>query len=410
MNWQGKKIFFVGIKGTGVSGLALLLKGEGAQVSGSDTDEEFPAQEVLKKNSVEIKLFDEKNITPELDLIIYSGAYGPGHPERKKAKELNIPELSYIEALSEFAKDKKVIVVTGTHGKTTTTALLGVIFEAAGLDPVVLAGDIVKNWGSSIRAGQGEYFIVEGDEYQEKFRYFKPVGIVIPSLDWDHPDYFKTPEEYQASFQNWIRENPQAKLVTASESEDEKIFQETKFVLPGKKYKANALLAIRLARLFEIPDQAIIRALTNFQGVRRRLEYYSDRVIYDYAHHPAEIQATLEALSEKYPARPIVAVFQPHTYSRTAAFLEEFAKSFEKAELVFFEKIYSSAREKIGGVTIEALIQRTRNYHKKVFSFDDFIPEKLPKNSLFIFMGAGDIWQQARKLAGLLGGAKSGPD
>src|SRR3989344_2700565 len=401
MNWRGKKIYFIGIKGTGISGLAILLKKEGAFVSGSDTAGGVSSELALAPENIEIRNFDENNITPELDLIIYSSAYDENHPERKRARQLEVAELSYAEALARYAENTKVIVVTGTHGKTTTTALLGTIFEAAGLDPKVLAGDIVKSWGSSARWGRGEYFIVEGDEYQEKFRLFKPVGILIPSLDYDHPDYFKTREDYLNSFESWLRENKDAKVVRDFEKADEKIFEKANFILPGKHYRRNCLLAIRLSRLFGFPDDMIIRGINNFQGVARRLEYYADWIVYDYAHHPEEIKATLEALHEKHPGKNLIAIFQPHTYSRTKVFLDEFAKSFELAEAVFFEEIYASAREKPGEINLENLIAETKKFHKKVFrlqSLEELLNfAKRYPNPLLIFMGAGDIWQKARK-------------
>ena len=399
MNWRGKKIYFIGIKGTGISGLAILLKKEGAFVSGSDTAEEFPSELALARENIEIRNFDENNITPELDLIIYSSAYDENHPERKRARQLEVAELSYAEALARYAENIKVIVVTGTHGKTTTTALLGSIFETAGLDPKVLAGDIVRSWGSSARWGRGEYFIVEGDEYQEKFRLFKPVGILIPSLDYDHPDYFKTREDYLNSFESWLRENKDAKVVRDFEKADEKIFEKANFILPGKHYRRNCLLAIRLSRLFGIPDDMIIRGINNFQGVARRLEYYADRIVYDYAHHPEEIKATLAALKERHPDKTLVAVFQPHTFSRTEAFLEDFAKSFALAEAVFFEEIYTSAREKKGRVSLEDLMRETKKYHPNVHHIRELKIENSKLKILYVFMGAGDIWQKARSLA-----------
>ena len=216
MNWDKKKIHCVGIKGAGLSGLAILLKNEGAIISGSDTDEEFPSEKELHKYAIEIKLFDAKNAEGK-DLIIYSSAWPEDNAERKRAKELGIDQMSYAEALAEYAKGKETIVIIGTHGKTTTTAILGHIFEAAGLDPAVLTGDEVKAWNSSIRLGRGKYFIVEGDEYQEKFKLFRPVGIIIPSLDYDHTDYFKDQETYTGAFREWVSNNPQAKFVTTME-------------------------------------------------------------------------------------------------------------------------------------------------------------------------------------------------
>lgn len=424
--WKGKKIHFIGIKGAGMSGLSQLLKKEGAVVFGSDTREVFPSETILRKEGIAVRDFSEDNISKDIDLIVYSSAYGEEHPERAKAGILGIKEMSYAEALAKYADDKQVIVVTGTHGKTTTTALLGQIFEAAGLDPAVLVGDIVKAWENSVRlpagqagSGRGDFFIVEGDEYQEKFRLFKPVGVVIPSLDWDHPDYFKTREDYLNSFESWLEKNQQAKVVRDFEETDEKIFEKANFILPGKHYRRNCLLAIRLARLFEIDAEKIIKGINAFQGVVRRLDFYTPEdseilIIYDYAHHPEEIRATLEALSEKYPNYKLIAVFQPHTFSRTEVFLEDFAKSFSKAEAVFFEEIYASAREKPGEINLEHLIAETKKFHKQVFRLQSLEAllsfAKRHDRPLLIFMGAGDIWQKAKSLSSLLFGEKGGFD
>ncbi len=433
--WASKKIHVIGIKGTGLSGLAVLLQKEGAVISGDDSAEEFPSDIVLKKAGIKAGLFGAENINRGIDLVIYSSAYDAGHPERTKAQALGIPQLSYAEALARYAAGKKTIVVTGTHGKTTTTAILGQIFEAAGLDPSVLAGDTVRAWGNSIRAGEGEYFIVEGDEYQEKFRLFKPVGIIIPSLDWDHVDYFKDEESYLAAFRDFARDNAEAVLATLpsiasklkasavfAEETDEKIFEKSTFGLPGMHYRSDCLLAIRLARAFGLKEEDIIKGIDAFRGVGRRLDLLSPPnnktlIFYDYAHHPAEIKATLEALRSRYPEKKMVAVFQPHTYSRTKAFLNEFAKSFPEAELVFFEEIYASAREKKGEVSLEDLISETKKYHRQVYRFRDYtLPSFLKfilqniKDPLIIFMGAGDIWQKARELAKLLPSPKGRPD
>lgn len=399
MIWRNKKIHCVGIKGSGLSGLAILIRDEGAIVSGSDTAEEFPSEKELIKNDIEAKLFSEKNISSELDLVIYSGAWKDSD-EMKRARSLGIPELSYGEALGEYAKGKKTIVITGTHGKTTTTALLGQIFEAAGLDPCVLTGDEVKAWGSSIRYGKGEYFIVEGDEYEEKFKYFSPVGIIIPSLDYDHPDYFKNEKSYQKSFAEWIRANPEAIVITEPEEIDEEIFSKARFIFPGAHYKRNALLAIKLSRSFGLEEALIVAGINNFQGVARRLDYYTPEngdliIVYDYAHHPAEIKATLVALREQYSGYLIVAIFQPHTYSRTKAFLADFAKSFADADQVFFDEIYASAREESGDIKIEDLIFKTPGSRH----FKEFRVENYEARTLFVFMGAGNIWQEARKLS-----------
>ncbi|MDP3785007.1 MAG: cyanophycin synthetase [bacterium] len=433
--WKNKTIHVIGIKGTGLSGLAQLLQKEGAIISGDDSAEEFPSDIILKKAGIKVGLFDAGNINQEIDLVIYSSAYAPEHLERTKAQALEIPQLSYAKALARYGAGKKTIVITGTHGKTTTTAILGQIFEAAGLDPSVLVGDIVRAWGNSVRRGSGEYFIVEGDEYQEKFRLFKPAGIIIPALDYDHVDYFKDEESYLAAFRDFVRDNAEAVLVTLpsiasklkasaifAEEADEKIFKKSTFGLPGAHYRSDCLLAIRLARAFGLKENDIIKGINAFKGVTRRLDLFSrpgeaTLIFYDYAHHPAEIKATLEALRSRYPGKKMVAIFQPHTYSRTEAFLGEFAKSFPEAELVFFEEIYASARERKGKVGLEDLISETKKYHRRVYRFRDFTLASFlefilanVKDPLIIFMGAGDIWQKARELGQLFPGQKGGPD
>ena len=423
MNWAGKKIHFVGIKGVGMSALASFLKNDGALISGSDVEEKFQTEGVLKKIGVEPKNFSEENISPDLDLIIYTPAFDAKNIERVKANELGIKELSYGEALSQFAKDKDVMVITGTHGKTTTTAILGQIFEAGGLDPSVLVGDNVKAWQGPVRIGKSRWFIVEGDEYQEKFRLFKPEAIIIPSLDYDHPDYFKNKEAYLKSFSDFLNENKNAKLVTTAsvletlsatgetfDAEDKRIFNESNFILPGETYKSNCLLAIKMARIFGISVDDIKQGISNFQGVGRRLDFYTKEndsifVVYDYAHHPTEIKATISALNSKYPKHTLVAVFQPHTYSRTKTFFEEFTLSFKKAYAVFFAEIYASQREKGGGINIEDLIIKAHKLQPRVYRLRDFEPETLKKyclkleKPLILFMGAGDIWRYAEKFS-----------
>ena len=423
MNWAGKKIHFVGIKGVGMSALASFLKNDGALISGSDVEEKFQTEGVLKKIGVEPKNFSEENISPDLDLIIYTPAFDTKNIERVKANELGIKELSYGEALSQFAKDKDVMVITGTHGKTTTTAILGQIFEAGGLDPSVLVGDNVKAWQGPVRIGKSRWFIVEGDEYQEKFRLFKPEAIIIPSLDYDHPDYFKNKEAYLKSFSDFLNENKNAKLVTTAsvletlsatgetfDAEDKRIFNESNFILPGETYKSNCLLAIKMARIFGISVDDIKQGISNFQGVGRRLDFYTKEndsifVVYDYAHHPTEIKATISALNSKYPKHTLVAVFQPHTYSRTKTFFEEFTLSFEKAYAVFFAEIYASQREKGGDINIEDLIIKAHKLQPRIYRLRDFEPETLKKyclkleKPLILFMGAGDIWRYAEKFS-----------
>jgi len=292
MNWAGKKIHFVGIKGVGMSALASFLKNDGALISGSDVEEKFQTEGVLKKIGVEPKNFSEENISPDLDLIIYTPAFDTKNIERVKANELGIKELSYGEALSQFAKDKDVMVITGTHGKTTTTAILGQIFEAGGLDPSVLVGDNVKAWQGPVRIGKSRWFIVEGDEYQEKFRLFKPEAIIIPSLDYDHPDYFKNKEAYLKSFSDFLNENKNAKLVTTAsvletlsatgetfDAEDKRIFNESNFILPGELINQTACLRLRWREFLGSAWMTLNRVFQIFRALGAGLIFIQKKMI-----------------------------------------------------------------------------------------------------------------------------------
>lgn len=431
MEWQDKKIHFIGIKGIGMLGLAQLLREEGASVSGSDTEEEFPSDFILKRLGIEVKLFSEANITSRIELVIYSSAYGEEHPERSKAKSLGIPELSYAEALSDFGRNKKNIVVTGTHGKTTTCALLADILRKGGLDPVALVGGVVRRWASTVLKGNSDLFVIEGDEYQEKFSLFRPYALVITSLDYDHSDYYPTKEAYREAFSTYVSRFPELTPTCAKEDaqrigleryqspgdEDQRILVSSTFKLPGEALRKDALLAIRQARELGVKEEKIVTALSEFEGVERRLDLLTPEdaeilVMNDYAHHPDEITATLAALREKYPGRIIIVIFQPHTYSRTKTFLEEFAKALAQADEIFLADIYGSARENKGSIRIEDLLEETkkRNPHVTLFraseqeNFSKRFQDR--KNLLLITMGAGDIWQQALRIRELLAGRK----
>ncbi len=439
-SWNGKNIHFVGIKGIGMLGLAQLLEHEGAHISGSDTTEEFPSDIVLKNVGIHVKEFSRENIGGNIDLLVYSSAYPPSHPEREEARTRSIPELSYAEALEKYGENKKVIVITGTHGKTTTTALIAEIMRTGGLAPTALVGGIVRNWQNSIllpnlavgplSEEKTEYLVVEGDEYQEKFARFTPFGLVITSFDYDHSDYYPTPESYREAFQKYITthravpviakedaEKLSLSVFSAPVDEDEKIFSAARFALPGEAYRKDALLAICFTRLLGVASETILRALAGFKGVERRLDRLSPAhgeviILNDYAHHPDEIQATLQAVKEQYRGRKIIAIFQPHTYTRTKAFLEAFSKAFESADEVFFDEIYGSAREEKGEITARDLMEKTRAHHAKAALLKEAWPEdflrkvRSEKNALVITMGAGDIWQKARTLSRAFFGEK----
>lgn len=432
-----RKIHIIGVKGAATSALAELFAKRKFRISGSDVRDAFPTDKVLKRLKIKVKPFSAKNISDELDFVVYSGAYPENHPERKKAAELKIPQLSYGETLALFFNQKQGIAVAGCHGKTTTSALLAHLLEKAGLKPSAVIGGMVKNWESNCLVGNEKpgWFVAEADEYQKKFLSLKPQYIIITNIDYDHPDTFKNRRNYAIGFREFIKnlkkegrivihkkEIPKLGKIPKNsilypEKEDEKILEGSKFLLLGEHNRQNALLAIRLARFLGIKPPVIKTGLADFKGVKRRLDFFgyptSDKfiIVDDYAHHPDEIKATLKTLRENFKHHYIVAVFQSHTYSRTKIFFKEFAKSFGKADEIILLPIYSSAREKakIGenkGLN-EEFLRLFQKYRRNIIFTKNFqqaekeiIKIKQTKFPLLVAtIGAGQVWQIAEKLA-----------
>lgn len=428
-----RKIHIIGVKGAATSALAELFAKRKFKISGSDVKDAFPTDKVLKRLKVKVKPFSAKNISAELDFVVYSGAYLENHPERKKAAELKIPQLSYGETLALFFNQKQGIAVSGCHGKTTTSALLAHLLEKAGLKPSAVVGGMVKNWKSNSLAGDSEFFIAEADEYQKKFLLLKPRYIIITNIDYDHPDTFSDKNDYIKGFREFAKNLKKGGKIIIHKSEirklrgipknsilypekkDEKILKGNKFSLLGEHNRQNALLAIRLARFLGIKPPAIKAGLADFKGVKRRLDFFTKPsgnfiVIDDYAHHPKEIKATLKTLRENFKNHHIVAVFQSHTYSRTALFFKEFAKSFGKADEIVLLPIYSSARETARRKKDQSLnlkfFKEFKKYNRKVvFSANYKKAEeevlRIKKSKSLVLaatIGASQVWQIAERL------------
>ncbi|MBI4121565.1 MAG: UDP-N-acetylmuramate--L-alanine ligase [Candidatus Ryanbacteria bacterium] len=436
------KVFIVGIKGVGVCGLATLYKEWGHKVSGSDTDEEFFTDKILQKLGIAIVDFDAAHITQDIDLLIYSTAYSADHLQIARARELGVKTLSYSEALAEiFNGAQRGIVVTGTHGKTTSTAMLGRVLEDAGFDPTVAVGGELLEWGRTARATKlwkshfHSLVVVEGDEYQAKFLELNPYAVLLTNIEYDHPDFFKDEEAYRDAFRKLIVKIPPSGLIIAHESLRDFISTIYRTNAPhasprieyftaadfngalnifGEHNRTNAAGVLKMARALGIADEVALKALANFRGTRRRMEFYTDAdadivVIDDYAHHPTEIRATLAALRERYPERQIVAVFQPHTYSRTRALLQDFAAAFGDADHVILVETYSSAREKEKSISINELRHAMSKWHENVEvartldEAHDMTKQKLQTinsklQTVVVALGAGDLWRIAEAL------------
>lgn len=416
----GKKVHFIGIKGIGISALAQFFVGAGAEITGSDSKEKFPADIALKRLKIPINSFSPKNINPSLDLVIYSSAYNRNNLEFKKAVELEIPLKSYGEALAEiFNGGENRIVVAGSHGKTTTTALAGHLLNIAGFKPTIFLGGVSNNWQSNFKKGGDEWLVAEGDEYQKKFLFLKPDYLLLTNIDFDHPDSFKSKKEYRLAFRE-LKKQTKNKIFIGKKNSPEfkKFLAKIDFPLLGEKNKENAFLVYRLAKELKISDAEIKKAFETFKGVKRRMEIvgkfqilnsgFQIIVIDDYAHHPAEIKATLSALKEKYPDYKILAIFQPHTFSRTKALLKEFGKCFKKADFVYLLPTFASAREQKPKENIDKLLFEEVKKHHPFVEIRNLSPRDISRreakskiNPKFIIltMGAGDVYKIAEKLA-----------
>jgi len=448
------RLHLVGIKGVGMTALAELLKAQGYDVSGSDTMEIFPTDKVLKNLDITVaEGFDAGHIGANVDVVIYSTVYGPDNIERVTARELSLSEWSYPETVGLlFSLFDERVAVAGTHGKTTVTILLSQMLEEGGCDPTALVGAPVTSWGRNARPGRGRWFVLEADEYQNKFQYYNPNNLIVTNVDYDHPDFFKDQTSYDEAFLDFVKKLPEdgilvtrgndrlvnkfkevakAPVVTYGLEEncdwqllDIKIadgetvftvfnkkqkFGEFKIPFPGEHYALNAVAAMIVAVRAGVTYEKIQKSLLHYSGASRRLEKYGEVngaiIIDDYAHHPTEIKATLQSLRRGYSTRRIRLIFQPHTFSRTEKFLDEFAKALSGADEVVLTPIYSSAREQTGNITSQDLADKINklvpNLAKVGASQNEIISyfkRELKTNDLLITMGAGDIWHIASEL------------
>ncbi len=413
-----KKIHFIGIGGIGISALAKMAISRGIKVSGVNDDESPQTLEPLRQAGAEIKMskagFDID--IPNADLYIYSDAWIYRGPEIiESAKKTGKPVLSYFEALGEFAKEYKVISIAGTHGKTTTTAMVAEILVAGGLDPTVIVGSFVKKFGSNFRAGnpstssgqEVNYLVVEADEYNRHFLNFHPFIGVVTNIEADHLDCYKDLEDIQNAFDKFLSQT-ENKILDYSKY----LAEVPKLSVPGEHNRMNAAAAMAVADVLNIDKEIAKRALSEFSGTWRRLEKRGQTekgtIIYDdYAHHPTEIKASLEALRELYPTgeKKIIVLFQPHLYSRTKALFNDFAKCFKGADNIFLLPIFFAREAKDESISSEKLASAITLAGDKAKAFPDFelaeayIKElNLGENDIFVTMGAGEAYKVADKV------------
>ncbi|MDD6291770.1 MAG: UDP-N-acetylmuramate--L-alanine ligase [Lachnospiraceae bacterium] len=447
-------IHFIGIGGISMSGLAEILLEKGFTISGSDSKESDLTRMLSSKGASIFYGQSSTNIIPGIDLVVYTAAIHPDNPEFAEAKLQNLPMLSRAELLGQIMDNfDQSIAVAGTHGKTTTTSMISEILLAADADPTITVGGILPSIGGNLRVGASPVFVSEACEYTNSFLNFRPKYSIILNVEAEHLDFFKDLNDIRCSFRKFAQ-NTLADGATIINGEiadiqeltsglaqsvitygfdscydfyavdlhyDDKacpcftaMHGDTRIAdiclrVPGRHNASNALAAIALAVTMGIPATAIIKGLDSFGGANRRFQYKGCvdgvTIIDDYAHHPTEIRATLTA-AQNYPHKRLVLVFQPHTYSRTKAFLDDFADVLSLADVIVLADIFAAREQNTYGVSSKDILSRLKEKGKNAYYFPSFeeIEKFLLKNcvhdDLLITMGAGNVVEIGEALLG----------
>ncbi len=447
MYQKNKHIHFVGIGGIGMSGIAELLLNLGYTVSGSDLRSTRITRRLAELGGT-VHRGHAAEWIKGADVVVTSTAVSADNPEIIAATEAFVPVIPRAEMLAELMRLKKYgIAVAGSHGKTSTTSLVGWVLAEAGLDPTVVIGGQVNSIGSNAKMGQGEFLVAEADESDGSFLHLSPVVDVVTNIDLEHVDFYKDIEEIKEVFLQFINKIPfygaavicledeqladllpgiKKRIITYGltpqadiNARDIKIkgfnsiftvwrgdkeLGRVSLPAPGQHNILNSLAVICVALELEIDFAVIAGALKSFTGVKRRLEIKGEKngitVIDDYGHHPTEIRATLSALRATWPHRRLVVLFQPHRYSRTRGLFKEFCTAFHRADLLFMTDIYPASEQPIPGVSSEKLLaaikergQRQIHYVPEVMQLPSVVAPMLGADDIVLTLGAGSIWR-----------------
>ena len=440
-----KKIHFIGIGGIGMSGMAELLIQLGYLVSGSDLNENDRTR-ALKKMGLKVNIGHNEDNVREANLVVFSSAVNQENVEIKAAKSMNIPVIRRAEMLAELIRVKPISIgVSGTHGKTTTCSLIGSVFHNAKLDPTIAIGGIVKSFGTNAISGKGDIIVVEADEYDKTFLSLKPMIAIINNIEEEHLDCYKNLKDLKNAFEVFSNNIPFYGFVVVNQDDTNisKIIKNIKrpvityglkenadynaknisfnmnrtqfdlyhknnkidiidLSIPGHHNVYNALCSIAVSMELGIPLKIIKKSLSNFKGVKRRFDirYNNRNKIYidDYAHHPTEVQATINAIKNGWPNKKIISIFQPHLYSRTKHFYKEFASSLLDSHKIILLDIYGAREDKVKGVTsklIQNQIRELGNPNCILVKKENLIQELskiYSQGEVIVTMGAGDLW------------------
>ena len=453
-----KNVHMVGIGGIGMSSIAEVLLARGYHVSGSDL-QSSPVTERLASLGATIHEGHAAEHVTDADVVVYSSAVKPlKNPETAEAERRRIPLIRRAEMLGELMRAKYGVGIAGTHGKTTTTSMTGLVVQEGDFDPTIIVGGKVAVFDSNAVSGEGDIIIIEADEYDRTFLRLTPIVAVITNIEADHLDIYADLDDLKGAFVQFANSVPffgaailclddaevrevlgsvERRVITYGTTRQAQVRAEsltqtgpvTRFTVvreavplgevtlnvPGLHNVQNALAAVCVGLELDIPFEKIQRALSGFTGVDRRFQIKGEVdeiiVIDDYAHHPTEIEATLDAATKGWPSRRIVAVFQPHLYSRTRDFQDAFARSFFDADVLVMTEIYGAREEPIEGVTGRALADLTSRFgHRDVRFVGEkanvpaYLKQIVRSGDIVLTMGAGDIWKSGEAFLDTLKG------
>ena len=437
---SSKKLHFIGIGGAGMSGLARIALTHGAQVSGSDEKDSSVLAALSALGATVFSSHSAENVQ-SADLVIYSNAISHSNSERVAAENLNIPSYTRAQALALLMSESISIAVAGTHGKTTTSSMLTVALQACGVDPSFAIGGTISASGSNAHRGTGEYFVAEADESDGSFIEYKPFGAIVTNVEHDHVDYFATPADVTAAFEDFAQtissdgflvycaddagslalgrskrsylsisygENAESDLhidqveLGAKGSRARALWKgksigHLELNVPGRHNIDNAAAALAVGLHLGLPTAGLLAGLASFAGTGRRFELkgtvHGIRVIDDYGHHPTEIRVTLDAARRYAGDGRLLVIFQPHRYSRTQAFMSEFASALSLADDVTLLEVYAASEKPIPGVSSEAIAQSMTNgkYVPNFVDATDAMIEMAKPGDVIMTLGAGDV-------------------
>lgn len=438
---KGKRIHFIGIGGSGMSGIAKLMAARGAVVTGSDLHDST-LLEGLRTQGITVTIGHTADLIDGVELVVRSSAIPESNPELAHARELRLPILERAEALAQLLVGKRAIAIAGTHGKTTTTSMLTVALQHCGFDPSFVIGATIRNSGTNAHQGSGEIFVVEADESDGSFTHYRPESAIITNIELDHVDNFKDLESIDRLFDDFVatvKENlvlcsddpGVQRLLSRKQRTDQKVLSygttgnpdllvdrialfarsasarltlrgrvlgELKLSIPGRHNLLNAAGALMAALEYGAPAQELMTGLTLFTGARRRFEIKGEiggvTVIDDYGHHPTEIEATIATARTFAGAGRVFVIFQPHRFSRTQVFAAQFASALAAADHTFLLEVYAASEAPIPGVSSVAIASRMTTpvtYEPSMPATITSIVAMVRPGDVVLTMGAGDV-------------------